>query len=213
MMLNRYKCKLINVETAFLEGDLEEEIFMDVPDGYKEVLNEETAGECLRLERPLYGLVQAARQFWKKAVEVLKSIGFVGGQADPCLMSRTNNDGTVHIIMYVDDFLCVGDWSALTMLEKELKESGLVIKVTENLTDYLSCEIKLNDEMSSGYLRQPHLIISLKKSFGELVKSKQKYKTPGMPGQGVLRPESEEMQISSEKQKIFRSGVGMLPEV
>ena len=57
MMLNRYKCKLIDVETAFLEGDLEEEIFMDVPDGYKEVLNEETAGECLRLERPLYGLV------------------------------------------------------------------------------------------------------------------------------------------------------------
>ena len=104
MMLKKYKCKLIDVETAFLEGNLEEEIFMDVPDGYKEVLNEETAGECLRLERLLYGLVQAAHQFWKKAVEVLRSIGFVGGQADPCLMTRTNNDGTVHIIMYVDDF-------------------------------------------------------------------------------------------------------------
>ena len=89
------------------------------------------------------------------------------------------------------------------MLEKELKESGLVIKVMENLTDYLSCEIKLNDEMNSGYLRQPHLIISLKKSFEELVKSKQKYKTPGTPGQGVLRPELEEMKISAEKQSIF----------
>ena len=104
MMLNQYKCKLIDVETAFLEGDLEEEIFMDVPDGYKEVLNEETAGECLRLERPLYGLVQAARQFWKKAVGVLKEIGFVGGQADPCLMTKTSDEGTVHVIMYVDDF-------------------------------------------------------------------------------------------------------------
>ena len=91
----------------------------------------------------------------------------------------------------------------LIMLEKELKESGLVIKVTENLTDYLSCEIKLNEEMDSGYLSQPHLIISLKKNFGDLVKSKQKYKTPGTPGQGVMRPESEEMKISAEKQSIF----------
>ena len=53
MMLNKYKCRLIDVETAFLEGELEEEIFMDVPAGYREVLNEDTAGECLRLERPL----------------------------------------------------------------------------------------------------------------------------------------------------------------
>ena len=118
MMLNKYKCKLINVETAFLEGNLEEEIFMDVPDGYKEVLNEDTVGECLRLERPLYGLVQAAHQFWKKTVEVLKGIGFVGGQTDPCLMTKTSNEGTVHIIMYVDDFLCVGDPDALNLLEK-----------------------------------------------------------------------------------------------
>ena len=87
--------------------------------------------------------------------------------------------------------------------EKELKESGLVIKVMENLTDYLSCEIKLDEEMKSGYIRQPHLIASLKKSFAELVKSKQKYKTPGTPGQGVLRPETDEMKISAENQKIF----------
>ena len=167
------------------------------------MLNEDTVGECLRLERPLYGLVQAARQFWKKAVEVLKGIDFVGGQADPCLMTKTSKEGTVHIIMYVDDFLCVGDLNALNLMERELQESGLVIKVTENLTDYLSCEIKLDEKMESGYLRQPHLIASLKKSFEELVKSKQKYKTPGTPGQGVLRPESDEMKVSSEKQKIF----------
>ena len=122
------------------------------------------------MDASLIGLVQAARQFWKKAVEVLKEIGFVGGQADPCLMTKSSDEGTVHIIMYVDDFLCVGDLSALNLLEKELKESGLVIKVTENLTDYLSCEIKLDEKMESGYLRQPHLIASLKKSFEEMVK-------------------------------------------
>ena len=49
----------------------------------------------------------------------------------------------------------------------------------------------------------------MKKTFGELVEKKQKYRTPGTPGQGVLRPESEEMKIPSEKQKHFRSGVGI----
>ena len=43
-----------------------------------------------------------------------------------------------------------------------------------------------------------------------MVEKKQIYRTPGTPGQGVLRPETEEMKINAEKQKSFRSGVGML---
>ena len=107
MMLKNYKCRLIDIKTAFLEGDLEEEIFMDILAGYKEVFEEETDGSCLKRERPLYGLVQAACQFWKKAVEVLKKLGCAGGNTDPCLMTRKNEEGVVHIIMHVDDFICV----------------------------------------------------------------------------------------------------------
>ena len=62
----------------------------------------------------------------------------------------------------------------------------------------------------TGVLRQPHLIKNLRKTFGAMVEKKQKYRTPGTPGQGVLRPESDEMKITTEKQKSFRSGVGML---
>jgi len=127
-------------------------------------------------------------------------------------MTRKNEDGIVYIIMYVDDFLCVGDERALKKLEEELKgpSSGLTIKVTESLTDYLSCDIKIGDDKMTGYLTQPHLIKNLRKTFGEMVENKQKYCTPGTPGQGVLRPEGEEMKIASEKQKMFRSGAGML---
>ena len=104
------------------------------------------------------------------------------------------------------------DEKALQKLEEELSgpDSGLTIKVTESLTDYLSCEISLNKDKTKGCLRQPHLIKNLKASFGEMVEKKQKYCTPGTPGQGVLRPETDSTKIDAEKQKVFRSGVGML---
>jgi len=74
---------IVDVETAFLHGDLEEEIYMNLPQG----MNGES-DECLLLLKALYGLVQGARQWWKKFVGILKHIEFKGGFADPCLMIK-----------------------------------------------------------------------------------------------------------------------------
>ena len=54
------------------------------------------------------------------------------------------------------------------------------------------------------------MIKNLEKKFGDLVKSSQTYRTPGSPGQGVLRPREGEEQITAEDQSTYRSGVGML---
>ena len=124
-MLNRhYKNVLVDVETAFLHGDLEEEIFMECPEGMK-------AGrdECLRLNKTIYGLVQSARQFFKKLTEVLKKIGFEGGDADPCLLTRRKNNKVVHVALYVDDCLCCGDPEAIAEVIKLMKEHGFTVKV------------------------------------------------------------------------------------
>jgi hypothetical protein len=52
------------VETAFSNGDLSEEIFMKIPDGYKMINKKEvTEGKVLKLNKSIYGLVQAARQW------------------------------------------------------------------------------------------------------------------------------------------------------
>ena len=72
----------MDVETAFLHGDLEGiEIYMDCPKGL-----ESEPDECLSLNRTTYGLVQSARQFFKKLITCLKSLGFQGGEVDPCLI-------------------------------------------------------------------------------------------------------------------------------
>jgi hypothetical protein len=75
--------KIINFETAFLHRDLEQEIYMDCPEGLKS-----EPDECVILLKTIYGLLQSARQFFKKLIKTLKDLGFKGRDADPCLMTQ-----------------------------------------------------------------------------------------------------------------------------
>ena len=59
----------MDIDNAFLNGDLEHAIYMKTPEGYDEVINKDVDKEdCLILQKAIYGLVQAATQFWKKIV-------------------------------------------------------------------------------------------------------------------------------------------------
>jgi hypothetical protein len=201
--------KIVDVETAFLHGELEpgQEIYMDCPDGL-----EHEQDECLFLQRTIYGLVQSARQFFKKLVQCLKTIGFQGGVADPCLMTRKYEKGIVFIALYVDDCYCVGHEEAINDTIAKMKASGFSVKVEDNLSDYLSCNIAFDAQRKKAWLGQPHLIKNLERKFGELVAGMQRYRTPGTPGIGINRPMKEDKNclVSSEDQVLYRSGVGML---
>ena len=71
--------KIVDIETAFLHGDLKETIYMDCPEGLAEATGEEVTDEdCVELLQAIYGLVQAARQWWEKLMDILRKIGFVG---------------------------------------------------------------------------------------------------------------------------------------
>jgi len=99
---------LLDVETAFLYGKLEEEIYMEIPSGYKEVYQDPGKGTVLKLQMAMYGLVQAARQWFKCLSDVLISLGFKPCESDPCLMYRVNENGLCIILMYIDDNLIIG---------------------------------------------------------------------------------------------------------
>ena len=71
-----YSKKQATVEMAtFLNGDLHHKIFMKMPEGYKECIQDYEDGKALKLDKAIYGLVQAARQFWKKLSSKLKEAG------------------------------------------------------------------------------------------------------------------------------------------
>ena len=76
-----YDCLTLDVQTAFLYGKLEEELFIDLLEGYEIFLkeNNEEIGmhKYLKIQKTLYGLVQAGREWWKIFVKTLKDkLGF-----------------------------------------------------------------------------------------------------------------------------------------
>ncbi len=75
----------MGVKTAFLNGELEEEIYMDQPDGY---VLEGQEGMVCKLLKFLYGLKQAPKQWHEKFDTTLTSAGFVVNEADKCVYYR-----------------------------------------------------------------------------------------------------------------------------
>ena len=111
---------------TFLEGELEEDIYMECSEGLEEADNSE---DCLKLTKSIYGLVQSARQFWKRIVRDLEDIGFKPSAADPCLLARKDKRGLVIIALYVDDCLCIGNKEAIESLINELQAKKLNLKI------------------------------------------------------------------------------------
>ncbi len=100
----KWEIKQIDVETAFLNAEIKEEVYLKPPKGY----NVEE-GKLLKLSRDLYGLVQAPKAWMETFVEQLETLGFKRSWADPCLMTKSDQ-GKVILCMtiYVDDCLIAG---------------------------------------------------------------------------------------------------------
>lgn len=95
----------MDVKTAFLYGDLEEEIYMDQPEGF---VVEGLDDKVCRLKKSLYGLKQAPKQWHEKFDTALTSNGYVINEADKCIYSKFVGDSGVIICLYVDDMLIMG---------------------------------------------------------------------------------------------------------
>jgi len=113
---------------------------MEIPSGYKEVYVEPGNDKVLGLKMAMYGLGQAARQWFKRLSDVLITLGYNPCESDPCLMYRIDNEGLCIILMYVDDNLIVGSRKAIDKATQEIKEI-FSVTVSPVATEYLGSEI------------------------------------------------------------------------
>ena len=217
MMLHKLEAGQFDIETAFLYGDLDEEIWMEFPEGYERYLEQihqvytDPAIQCVRLKRALYGLVQAARQWWKKFREKMLALNFKASEADPCLFIRTNPNNEVisFVILYVDDGGIIGTQDTIDELVSGLSEE-FKVKYLGDMEYFVGCRLIRNKERDTLWIHQPKLIKNLKLHFGELVKSVKFYATPAIARSVVVRPTVTDARLSIEDQSKYRSGVGML---
>jgi hypothetical protein len=106
----------MDVKTAFLNGELEEEIYMEQPDGF---VVDGQEGKVCKLLKSLYGLKQAPKQWHEKFERTLTAEGFVVNEADKCVYYRHGGGEGVILCLYVDDILIFE--TSLTVI-KEVKE-------------------------------------------------------------------------------------------
>ncbi|GJX10312.1 zinc finger, CCHC-type containing protein [Tanacetum coccineum] len=96
----------MDVKTTFLNGDLEEEVYMKQPEGFVMPCNEH---KVCKLVKSLYGLKQEPKQWHQKFDEVVLSIGFLLNLSDKCVYSKFDGRGkSVINCLYVDDMLIFG---------------------------------------------------------------------------------------------------------
>ncbi|CAM8980353.1 unnamed protein product [Rhodiola kirilowii] len=96
----------MDVKTAFLHGDLKEEIYMVQPQGF-EVPGKEKL--VCKLQKSLYGLKQAPRQWYKKFDSFMSNSKFTRCQDDHCCYVRKSDNSYIILLLYVDDMLIAGE--------------------------------------------------------------------------------------------------------
>ena len=211
MMVEKLDSLVMDVETAFLYGEIDEEIFMKSPVGMEEIDPGSSTEDCYQLLKGIYGLCQAARQFWKKFVNTAKkeSFGFQVSPADPCMLYKQNELGICIIIMYVDDMLIIGRKEQIQEFTNKIQKE-FSVKIQHNLADYLGCEFHMNKVKTRGWLGQPSIIKSLEQKFEDRAMKERLSLTPGTPRLTARRLENLEDKVSPEEHETYRSGVGTL---
>lgn len=150
----------MDVKTAFLNGDLEEEIYMEQPEGY--VVPGQEHKVC-KLVKSLYGLKQAPKQWHEKFDNVMISNGFKINGADKCIYCKCFDDGVIIICLYVDDLLIFGTNIDVVIATKKFLASNFDMKDMGEASVILGIKILKNND--SVTLTQTHFIEKMLKRF------------------------------------------------
>ncbi|GJR50986.1 zinc finger, CCHC-type containing protein [Tanacetum coccineum] len=151
----------MDVKTTFLNGDLEEEIYMKQPEGFVMPGNEH---KVCKLIKSLYGLKQAPKQWHHKFDEVVLPNGFVLNQSDKCVYYKFDESGKgVIICLYVDDMLIFGTDQTQVDKTKEFLSSNFSMKDMGEADVILGIRIKRENKGLA--ITQSHYIEKILKKF------------------------------------------------
>ena len=92
----------MDVKTAFINGDLEEDVYMDQPEGFE--IRGKDQMVC-KLKKSIYGLKQASRQWYIKFNDTITSFGFEEITVDRCIYQKISGSKFIFLVLYVDDIL------------------------------------------------------------------------------------------------------------
>ncbi|OMO49485.1 Reverse transcriptase, RNA-dependent DNA polymerase [Corchorus capsularis] len=127
----------LDVNNAFLHGDLEEEVYMKIPQDFAK----QGEHRVCRLQKSLYGLKQASRNWYQKFTQALLTAGFIQSTSDHSLFTSTQGESYIAVLIYVDDVIVTGNDSTKIAWLKEYLNTKFQIKDLGQLKYFLGLEV------------------------------------------------------------------------
>ena len=156
----KYTVHQMDVKTAFLNGDLNEDIYMNVPEG----LNVRPGLVC-KLQKSLYGLKQSPRAWYEKLNSYLVSIQFKRCKSDNAIYTLDKGSSRVIMVVYVDDLLIVtGDKRLMSDIKTQLK-AKFEMSDMGPVNTYLGIQISQCEKSGSITLNQESYFQNVLKKF------------------------------------------------
>ncbi|GJV74376.1 retrovirus-related pol polyprotein from transposon TNT 1-94, partial [Tanacetum coccineum] len=151
----------MDVKTAFLNGDLQEEVFVSQPEGFED---QENPTHVYRLKKALYGLKQAPRAWYDTLSKFLMANNFFKGAVDPTLFTRKSGKHILLVQIYVDDIIFAStDLNACNIFSKEMSS-----KFQMSMMGQMSFFLGLQVSQSPGgiFINQAKYALETLKKYG-----------------------------------------------
>nr|GEX56926.1 retrotransposon protein, putative, Ty1-copia subclass [Tanacetum cinerariifolium] len=131
-----YEIWQMDVKIAFLNGFLEEEIYMEQPEGF---IDHNHPRKVCKLQISIYGLKQASRSCNKRFDEKIKKFGFHQNLDEPCVYQKASESNVIFLILYVDDIILMGNhipslqevktYLGKCFSMKDLREAAFILRI------------------------------------------------------------------------------------
>jgi len=195
--INEWHIEQLDIKTAFLNGTLREEIYMDLPEGLKD---KHQPGTCIKLKKSLYGLKQAPRVWFETLTKVLINMGFEQCKLEPCIFFVKIDDDIFLISVFVDDLLAVCRITEYIQSFKEELKKRFEITDLGPASTYLSFEI--DRTKTCTFVSQRKYIKTILKKFN--MENCKPVNTPMALGQNLEEPDQVPIDVP------YRQAIGSL---
>ena len=151
----KFKVYQMDVKSGFLNGDIEEEVYIEQPEGF--ILGNDSKLVC-KLRKALYGLKQAPRAWYYPLDKYLHQQGFSKGSADSNLYTKIDTYKLLIIVVCVDDIIFGSNEESMSQNFSSIMQQEFEMSLVDELTYFFGLQVQQNKDgiflSQTKYLKQ-----------------------------------------------------------
>ena len=208
---NKFHLRQLDVETAFLYGEIDDDIYMEIPEGI--ISSREIRSSNLwKLHKSLYGLKISPKKWNDMFTQVIENLGFESHYLDPCLFIKSNSRGQIFVLLYVDDILIMGNDEREIKYNINKLSEAFTIKNLGQPKEFLGIKINRDENSQRLVLRQRKFITNMLNKFG--FENTHPISTPMITSRAANRErktrEEDKESLTMVPNRVYREVVGSL---